>query len=212
MKRLWMILLTLSFVAGFVVAASTSNEPYRLGPGDVLTIGVWGHPDLQGDIRIMPDGDIVFPLLGSVRLADLTLAEAQQKLQTELAVFIRDPQVSMTVKEMRAIEVKVLGEVVRPGIYKIRPGSTLMDGIAIAGGPARRAELRNVGIFGPSQSEPRMIIAAGKRNRLYKGMTNEVPELFDGDTVYIPETYNPNWLLIFSYINGLNNLKDLVQD
>lgn len=191
------------------MAASDKEEPYRLGPGDIITVGVWGHPDLQGDIRIMPDGYIVYPLLGQVRLADLTLAEAQNKLQIELAAFIKNPQVSMMVKAMRTIEIKVLGEVVKPGIYQLRPGSNLIDGIAMAGGPTRRAELRNVGIFAPSEPEPCVVVTTGKRHRMYKTMTVKAPELLDGDTIYVPETYAPNWLLIFSYINGLNSIKNL---
>lgn len=204
--------MVLCLISGVVLASDGPATSYQLGPGDVLTVGVWGHPDLQGDIRIMPDGSIVFPLLGQVSLAGLSLGEAQQKLQTELAAYIKNPQVSMAVKEMRTIEVKILGEVLRPGIYKIRPGSTIVDGIAAAGGPTRRSELRKVGVFTPGEPEPRVVVAAGKRNRMFKNMTVKAPELFDGDTVYVPETNAPNWLLIFSYINGLNSLKDLTEN
>lgn len=209
MKKV-LALLMLIMLCGVVSAAA--DQPYRLGPGDELQIGVWGHEDLQAEVIILPDGTIFFPLINQVKLAGLTVMEAQRLLTEELAVYVKVPQVSVNVKTARTIEIKILGEVTKPGIYRLKPGSLIMDGIAIAGGPTRRAELRNVGVFDSTNPAPKAEVRVGKRNRVYKEALTVGPALAEGDTIYVPETTAPNWPLIFSYISGMNNFRNLVED
>lgn len=95
---LLMALLT-SFTVGFPFPAYAAE--YKLGPGDVLQISVWGHEDLSQVVTIRPDGMIGFPLVGEVKAADLTPEELQKKLAEALAEYVRNPQVIVTVKEFR---------------------------------------------------------------------------------------------------------------
>ncbi len=208
--RKFLVLIAALLLCGVVTA--TAGQPYRLGPGDELQISVWGHEDLQAEVVVLPDGTIFFPLVNQVKLAGLTIMEAQQLLTEELAVYVKDPVVSLIVKKERTIEVKVLGEVAKPGIYRLKPGSLIMDDIAAAGGPTRRAELRKVGVFDANGPTPKVEVRIGKRNRIYKNALTVGPALAEGDTIYVPETLAPNWPLIFSYINGMNSLRELLDD
>ena len=208
MKK-WMLffILTIFCSLSFYTLA---DEPYRLGPKDVLRVGVWGHEDLQGEVIVLPDGTFFFPLIGQVHVAGLTITETKQRITEELAVYVKNPQVSIVVVKTRTIEVKVLGEVVRPGIYELQPGSSITDGIAMAGGPTKRAELSKVGVFAPNELEPKIVTAVGKRYHVYRNSSTNSSQLLEGDTVYVPETKAPDWLKIFAYINGLNNLDEIV--
>jgi polysaccharide export outer membrane protein len=112
---------------------------YRLALGDTIRITVFQVADLSLETRITEAGVISYPLLGSVNLAGLTIAEAEQKIAKGLrdGNFVRQPQVSITVIQARGNQVSVLGQVGRPGRYPLETGEVrLTDMIATAGGIA----------------------------------------------------------------------------
>jgi polysaccharide biosynthesis/export protein len=118
------------------VQAAVASQ-YRLALGDTIRITVFQVPDLSLDARITEAGVISYPLLGSVSLAGLTVAEAEQKIARGLrdGNFVRQPQVSITVVQARGNQVSVLGQVGRPGRYPLETGEVrLTDMIATAGG------------------------------------------------------------------------------
>jgi len=138
-------------VAGLVAAmvqspasAQTPAQPqqvaaaqYRLALGDTIRVTVFQVPDLSLETRITEAGVISYPLLGSVNLAGLTIAEAEQKIAKGLrdGNFVRAPQVSITVIQARGNQVSVLGQVGRPGRYPLETGEVrLTDMVATAGG------------------------------------------------------------------------------
>lgn len=132
-----------------VPAMGPSESPrggaeYRLHPGDVIDISVYREPDLARTVTIDEGGTISFPLLDRVSLAGMTRAEAASKLRDLLAQdFIRDPQVSLEIKQRAKWRVVVSGEVNKPGIVEVEAGKTLslLEAIAIAGGTRPEADL-----------------------------------------------------------------------
>lgn len=119
-------------------AAQSQVAPqYRLALGDTIRITVFQVPDLSLETRITEAGVISYPLLGSVNLAGLTIAEAEAKIAKGLldGNFVRQPQVSVTVVQARGNQVSVLGHVGRPGRYPLETGEVrLSDMLATAGG------------------------------------------------------------------------------
>jgi polysaccharide biosynthesis/export protein len=112
---------------------------YRLAAGDVLRVSVYQSPDLTLETRITEAGSISYPLLGSVPLAGLTVAQAEQRIADGLRAgnFVKQPQVSITVVQVRGHQVSVLGQVGRPGRYPLESGQVrLTDLLATAGGIA----------------------------------------------------------------------------
>jgi len=110
---------------------------YRLALGDSIRITVFQSPDLSLEARITEAGVISYPLLGSVNLAGLTVAEAEQRIANGLRTgnFVKQPQVSITVVTARGNQVSVLGQVGRPGRYPLETGEVrLTDMLATAGG------------------------------------------------------------------------------
>lgn len=117
--------------------AAVAAAQYRLALGDNIRITVFQSPDLSLEARITEAGVISYPLLGSVTLAGLTVAEAEQRIANGLRTgnFVKQPQVSITVVQARGNQVSVLGQVGRPGRYPLETGEVRMtDMLATAGG------------------------------------------------------------------------------
>ena len=112
---------------------------YRLAPGDRLTIAVFDEPKLSGDFFVDGGGGVLLPVVGSVRISGLTLAEAQELIQKQFAdgVLVR-PSVNVRIKEYRPIF--VTGVVKRPGSYRFMLGESVKAAIAAAGGVGRAIE------------------------------------------------------------------------
>ncbi len=108
---------------------------YRIRPGDVLELTVFGEPTLsQPTLRVLPSGTIVEPLAGEVRVGGLTPPQASAAVQRALGKYLRHPKVSVAVALVGPVDVFVLGNVKLPGKYQLQPDSRLMDALAAAGG------------------------------------------------------------------------------
>jgi polysaccharide export outer membrane protein len=117
--------------------AQVAGAEYRMGTGDVVRITVFQNPDLTTEALVTASGAISFPLLGSVRVGGLTTSEAEQRIADALRTgnFVKQPQVSMLVTQVRANLVSVLGQVGRPGRYPIETADLrLSELLATAGG------------------------------------------------------------------------------
>jgi polysaccharide export outer membrane protein len=117
-------------------AAATPRE-YRLGAGDVLRIVVFQNTDLTLETRLTEGGVVSYPLLGSLRLGGLTIPAAEQLIADGLrnGNFVRQPQVTIVLLQVRGNQASVLGQVNRPGRYPIEVSDMrLTDLLATAGG------------------------------------------------------------------------------
>ena len=104
-----------------------SPQEYRIGPEDVLNINVFEAQELNREVRVSAGGEISLPLLGSVRAAGLTPRELEFVLQELLhRTYMKDPHVSVFVREMQSHPVSVMGAVRRPGVFQIRGSKTLL--------------------------------------------------------------------------------------
>ena len=118
---------------------TTTKTDYVLGAGDVIRVTVFQSPDLSLETRIPESGVVTYPLLGQVTLGGLTIGQAEQKLADGLrdGKFLKQPQVSILVTQLRGSQASVLGHAVRPGRYSLELTNTrLSDLMALAGGIA----------------------------------------------------------------------------
>jgi polysaccharide biosynthesis/export protein len=138
------------------VSKGTASADYRLAPGDRLTVSVFDQKELSGDFIVGGNGEILLPLIGSVSVAGLTLAEAQQLIQDRLAdgVLVQ-PAVSVRIPEFRPIF--VTGYVKKAGSYPFTFGLTVKAAIAAAGGVGEATEqLQSVGMSDFIMAEERV--------------------------------------------------------
>jgi polysaccharide export outer membrane protein len=110
------------------------SSEYVIGPGDVLQISVWKNESLSRVVPVRPDGKISMPLLHDIQAAGLTAMQLRDKIARALAEFLPNPEVAVSVTEVRSMRVSVLGEVMRPGVLELRGTTTILEAIAMAGG------------------------------------------------------------------------------
>ena len=120
-------------------------QEYRLGPGDRLSVVVFGQDDLSGELAVDGQGRISLPLIGQVRAQSKTVNELQQVV-TDLysADYLIDPRISVEVTNYRPFY--IYGQVNKPGSYPYVSGMTVRQAIALAGGYTRRASEEPVSI------------------------------------------------------------------
>jgi len=135
-KPWWVVLLLL---VSPVLPAGEMEENYQVAPGDVLTVQVFGEPDLSfQELPINPNGSISFPLIGEVAVAGLTTNEIEKEIERRLADgYLKKPIVTVSIKRFRNIYIH--GEVKKPGAYPYEKGLTVEKAIAMAGGLTPRA-------------------------------------------------------------------------
>jgi polysaccharide export outer membrane protein len=114
--------------------AKPGNAAYKIGPLDVLDVSVFKVPDLNKEVQVAEDGTINYPLIGEVPAAGRTSQQVEQELTRMLgAKFLRDPQVTVMIKEYNSQRVTVSGSVKTSGVYAIKGNTSLMQVIAMAG-------------------------------------------------------------------------------
>ena len=118
-------------------APAVSAREYRIGSEDVLNINIFEAQELNREVRVSASGDISLPLIGSVRAAELTPGELEFVLQELLhRTYMKDPHVSVFVREMQSHPVSVMGAVRRPGVFQIRGSKTLLEVLSLSEGLA----------------------------------------------------------------------------
>ncbi len=161
------------------------NRPYRLGPGDQITVQVQRFPELGFTGPISPEGVIVLPLIGTVNVRGLTVEESQQRLRERFGQFIKNPQISAALVVQRPVVVTVTGEVARPGFYPLQTPQ-LPAALAAAAGTTPTAELRAVRV---RRTLPGGAVAEQVVDILTPLQTGIAPpdlRLEDGDAIVVP--------------------------
>jgi polysaccharide export outer membrane protein len=144
-----------NFTPGAPPAAASVADDYRIGVDDMVQVSVWRNPELGTTAPVRPDGKISVPLVGDVVAGGRTPDEVAKDVQDKLAAFVREPQVTVILTELRSHEylsrVRVTGAVRTPISIPYRQGMTVLDAVLAAGGitefaaPDRSSLHRKVG-------------------------------------------------------------------
>ena len=193
MKIKFKMLQVLLFIvfSGFV-----SAEDYRLGGGDIVSIAVWEEPDLTGDFKINSNGTLVINWLDPIDVSGLSVEDAKVKILDVLSKkYVKNPKItSMSIKEYSSNKVLLMGEVKKPGDYKIDGETTLLKVILSAGGPnptaaddvilIRNAESKGQSVNSNSDNLTKETFS------LHQLMAGKEPsqnvKLINSDVIYIP--------------------------
>ena len=147
-------------------AANVAAE-YRLGSGDVVRVNVFQNPDLTLETRVTEAGIVSYPLLGAIRLGGLSVTAAEKLIADGLrgGNFVKQPQVTIVVLQVRGNQANVLGQVNRPGRYPIEVADMrLIDLLAMAGGA--------------STTGSDLVIVTGTRNNQLFRLEVDLPTVF----------------------------------
>lgn len=139
-----------------LVGVNTRDYQYKLGVGDVVTVGVWDHPELTipagtqrtaefDGFKVQEDGTITYAYASNIPAAGHTISELRKDLVTRLARVIENPQVDVKIVSFKSQKAYVTGEVKQPGVYPVTDTPlTLIDAINQAGGLTEAADWRTV--------------------------------------------------------------------
>lgn len=194
LRRLLALVVVLPFLA-----ATAWAQDYRVRSGDVLQIEVLEDATLNRTAIVLPDGQISLPLVGSVRAAGRSLAQVQEDLIARLSPnFAQAPTVFVTLSSLAerapateraapTVDIYVLGAANSPGKVDVKPGATLLQALAQAGGLSpfaakKRIQLRRVDKSGTEQVY-KFDLDAIERGASGGGATR----LMGGDVIVIPQ-------------------------
>ena len=172
--------------------ASGQSTAYRINPGDVLEIYVWGEERLQRSVNVLPDGTIAFPLIGQLRVGGLLPAELENKIRDGLREQYRGevPQVTISVSPV-GIQFSVIGRVNSPGNFQPGRYINALEALSLAGGPNEFADLNNIVIIRKVGDQLRTVQVrmAGllKGNVSQSDVSNaNLVRIESGDTMIVP--------------------------
>jgi len=155
---------------------------YVVGPGDTLTINMWGGMT-QSITRIIDrDGRILLPDAGSLEVAGLPLQQAEDLIESKLKQQYRNVQATVTVSRLRSVRVYVVGDVQRPGGYDISSLATPLSALYAAGGPTSIGSLRVVRHY----RRQKLIEDVDLYDFLLHGIRNGSARFESGDTLLVP--------------------------
>ena len=174
------------FAANVSTFAPVDDVPvgpdYVMGPGDDVTINLWGAVDSTLVRTVDRNGRIVLPKVGDLRIWGLSFAQADRLIRDELARYFRGFQTSVTMGRLRTVNVYVVGEVCQPGVYTLSSLSTVTNALFSSGGPTKLGSLREVRLVRGGYQVAKLdlydFLQRGDRTRDYR--------LESGDTIFVP--------------------------
>ena len=171
-------------------AEATTNDEYRIGPGDTLQVFVWNQPELTVTVPVRPDGMISTPLISGVPAAGKTAPELSRDLQTALSEFVRNPTVSVMVTTFvgtYADQIRVVGQAAKPQSLPYRSNMTLLDVMIAVGGLAEFAA-GNRAVLVRHEGDKQTRIEVRLRDLLDDGDISANLPVRPGDILIIPES------------------------
>jgi polysaccharide export outer membrane protein len=171
------------------VTVEGCTAAYVIGPEDVLDIAVWKNTDLSRTVPVRPDGKISLPLLNDVQAAGFSPMQLRDALTKALAAYIPEPAVSVLVREVHSFKVTVIGQVKTPGRYELKDRATVLDVLALAGGPTEFAARSRIMVVRQDGTAGVQIPFAYDRLMARSGTKSDSPDNFcvrPGDVILVP--------------------------
>jgi polysaccharide export outer membrane protein len=158
--------------------AQDAGSGYHVRPGDVLRIVVWGQEAYSGEYRIDERGVLEYPIIGEIQATDLTVAELRDRIRRGLETIFNNPFVSVRPQFRMA----VLGEVRAPGLYVVDPTLSVLDVVAMAGGPTPSGNLNRVQLLRGGQE---LQLGFGSGQGSLRGRTLQEIGVRSGDQIVV---------------------------
>lgn len=160
---------------------------YHIGVEDELAISVWHEQDLSMNVAVRPDGMITLPLLNDLKVTGMTTKQLQDMLTEKLKQMdiLKEPQVTVIVRQIHSRKVYLVGQAVKPGIYTLNDSKTVLQLLAEAGGPGLYAKLGSIYIIRQQDGVRRRLPFNYKKAISGKNISDDLV-LQPGDMVVVP--------------------------
>ncbi len=175
-----------------------TTQDYIISAGDIMYISVSPAEELSKEVVVNPDGAITFPLIGTLKVAGLTVKEFTNLMLKNLSVYVANPKVNVTVKYFSKKQIFLMGEVKRPGGYPYKEDMRLLELISLAGGFTQYAGVRNIKIY-RGEKEKQQTIIVNLEEILNSGDITKDFVLQPGDIVEVPK--EPKTISVIGAVN-----------
>jgi protein involved in polysaccharide export with SLBB domain len=157
-------------------------QDYVVGPGDIVSVQLFGNVNAQNELPVNRDGNINFPEIGPIAVAGLEFSEMRDVIEQRVGEQMIGVRTSITMGELRSIRVFVLGDVNRPGSYSVSSLSTVTNAMYLAGGVAPGGTLRDVQI----KRNGKLVRRIDGYEFMLRGDTSDDIRLQPGDVIFVP--------------------------
>lgn len=172
--------------------ASVTVAQYLIGVDDQVQVNVWRNPELSVLMPVRPDGKISVPLIGDVKAGGRPPEEVAKEIQDRLSVFVRNPNVTVILTELRNYEyisrVRVTGAVETPSSFTYRQGMTVLDAVLEAGGVNEFAAPDRAKLYRRHNNQT-LVLDIQLGGILNRGELSTNYPLHPGDIITVPERF-----------------------
>ncbi len=166
-------------------ASQLDNVPvtadYVVGPGDELMVRAWGAIDVDYRATVDRTGQINLPKVGSFTVAGVRAADLEKQLRAQIGRLYTNFNLSVSLGQLRAVKVFVVGPAQRPGVYTLPSQSTLLSAVAAAGGPGPNGSMRRISL----RRDGRVVSELDVYDFLVQGDKSKDVQLAAGDVIVL---------------------------
>ena len=155
---------------------------YVIGPGDEIMIRAWGQLDVDYAAVVDRSGTINIPKVGTINVAGIKYQDLQSHLKTAIGRVFRNFDLTVSLGQLRAIQVFVVGQARRPGSYTVSSMSTLVNAVFAAGGPSAKGSMRGIQL----KRGNKVVTELDLYDLLISGDKSKDAQLLPGDVIYVP--------------------------
>jgi len=155
---------------------------YVIGPGDEIKVHAWGQLEVDFSAVVDRTGAITIPKVGTINVGGIKYQDLQSQIKTAIGRVFRNFDLTVSLGQLRAIQVFVVGQARRPGSYTIGSMSTLVNAIFAAGGPSAKGSMRSIQLKRDNQ----VVTELDLYDLLINGDKSKDARLLPGDVIYVP--------------------------
>lgn len=180
---------------------------YRLVPGDVLEVVYRYTPEFNQTVTIHPDGFVALEIVGDIKLGGLTLEEVKKQIIEKASLRLKDPEITLLLKEFQKPYFVVSGEVTQPGRFELRENVTALQAIMTAGGFKDTAKMSQILVYRKINAEfAEVKLLNLKKIKQTSDLENDL-SLESGDIILVPRN-NFSKIEKFVRLTSLVNILD----
>ena len=155
---------------------------YTIGPGDELLIRAWGQIDVDFSAVVSRSGTISIPKVGVINVSGLKYQDLTGFLKTAFGRVFRNFELTVTLGQMRSVQIFLVGQAKRPGTYTVSSLSTLVTALFAVGGPSVKGSMRGIQL----KRGNKIVVEFDLYDLLVSGDMSKDAALLPGDVIYIP--------------------------
>jgi polysaccharide export outer membrane protein len=171
----------------------------KVVPGDVIRLNIWREPDLTGEFLVQEDGTVVLPRIGAIHVTEYTPSVLKRNLVSEFGKTLRNPSIEVVVLR----RILISGEIGQEGVYPVDSTMSLVEVLALAGGPSPSAKRNEV-----------ILIREGREIEIDLDEPLEIRNvaLQSGDQLLVPRanTWIRNWQVMLGVVSSTISLAVLL--